>query len=294
MSCIARKDYTVVRNSSYQRSNFSLRERHNERKNEEYANPDIIKERSHLNIHYKRCEGTYLQAFDKLMEEGIISTRGLKPDADIFCEFVFDVNTAYFDENGGYDFAKTFFAEAYRMAVTEAEDERYILSAVLHADERNKGLSEAMGYDVFHYHLHVVYIPIVEKEIRWSKRCKDEHLRGTVREVIHQVSRSKKWAYPEAVDEQGNPVLKKNGKPVRIPSYSLLQDRFYEHMREAGFGGFERGVRGSTAQHLSVLDYKIQKDAQKLVQIEKQVPAQHTTKAVDRHLRKVSGRAEGQ
>ena len=274
MSCIARKDYTVVRNSSYQRSNFSLRERHNERKNEEYANPDIIKERSHLNIHYKRCEGTYLQAFDKLMEEGIISTRGLKPDADIFCEFVFDVNTAYFDENGGYDFAKTFFAEAYRMAVTEAEDERYILAAVLHADERNKGLSEAMGYDVFHYHLHVVYIPIVEKEIRWSKRCKDEHLRGTVREVIHQVSRSKKWAYPEAVDEQGNPVLNKNGKPVRIPSYSLLQDRFYEHMREAGFGGFERGVRGSTAQHLSVLDYKIQKDAQKLVQIEKQVSAQ--------------------
>lgn len=45
-------------------------------------------------------------------------------------------------------------------------------------------------------------------------------------------------------------------------------------MREAGFGGFERGVRGSTAQHLSVLDYKIQKDAQKLVQIEKQVSAQ--------------------
>ena len=271
---IARKDYTVVRNSSYQRSNFSLRERHNERKNEEYANPDIVRERSHLNIHFKRCDGTYARAFDKLIQDGVISTRGLKPDADIFCEFVFDVNTAYFEEQGGYKFAKEFFGEVYRMAIKEAGDERYILSAVLHADERNKGLSETMGYDVFHYHLHVVYVPVVEKEILWSKRCKDERLRGTVREVIHQVSRSKKWAYPEAIDEQGKPILNKNGKPVRIPSYSLLQDRFFEHMREAGFEGFERGERGSTAQHLSVLDYKIQKDTETLTRIEKQVSAQ--------------------
>ena len=271
---IARKDYTVVRNSSYQRSNFSLRERHNERKNEEYANCDIVRERSHLNIHFKRCDGTYTQAFDKLIEDGVISTRGLKPDADIFCEFVFDVNSAYFEEYGGYDFAKDFFEEAYRMAVKEVGDEQYILSAVLHADERNKGLSEAMGYDVFHYHLHIVYVPVVEKEILWSKRCKDERLRGTVREVIHQVSRSKKWAYPEAVDEHGKPILNKSGKPVRIPSYSLLQDRFYEHMRGTGFEGFERGERGSTAQHLSVLDYKIQKDTEKLERIERLVSVQ--------------------
>ena len=274
MNGIARKDYAVVRNSSYQRNNFSLRERHNERKNEDYANPGIIQERSNLNIHYKACDTTYTQAFDKLLEDGVISTRGLKPDADVFCEFVFDVNTAYFEENGGYEYARDFFTEAYQMAVKEAGDERYILSAVLHADERNKGLSEATGHDVFHYHLHVVYIPVVEKEILWSKRCKDPALRGTVREVIHQVSRSKKWAYPEAVDEQGNPVLGKNGKPVRIPSYSLLQDRFYEHMREAGFEGFERGERGSTAQHLSVLDYKIQKDTETLERIDRQVAVQ--------------------
>ena len=49
------------------------------------------------------------------------------------------------------------------------------------------------GEDVNHYHLHVVYIPVVEKQILWSKRCKDEALRGTVKEVITQVSRSKKW-----------------------------------------------------------------------------------------------------
>ena len=44
----------------------------------------------------------------------------------------------------------------------------------MHADERNRAMSEALGEDVYHYHLHVVYIPVVEKQILWSKRCKDE------------------------------------------------------------------------------------------------------------------------
>ena len=43
--------------------------------------------------------------------------------------------------------------------------EQYILSAVMHADERNRGLSNALGQDVYHYHLHVVYIPVVEKKV---------------------------------------------------------------------------------------------------------------------------------
>ena len=59
-----------------------------------------------------------------------------------------------------------------------------------------------------------------------------------------------------------------------IPSYSLLQDRFFEHMRNAGFKDFERGVRGSTTQHLSVLDYKIQQDSAKLARIEQEVETQ--------------------
>ena len=63
----------------------------------------------------------------------------------------------------------------------------------MHADERNKAMSEALGQDVYHYHLHVVYVPVVEKEILWSKRCKDENLRDTNKEKIIQVSSSKKW-----------------------------------------------------------------------------------------------------
>ena len=35
--------------------------------------------------------------------------------------------------------------------------DRYILSAVMHADERNRAMSEALGEDVYHYHLQDVY-----------------------------------------------------------------------------------------------------------------------------------------
>lgn len=195
----------------------------------------------------------------------------MKQDADVFAEMVFDVNTAYFEEHGGYDYAKDFFAEAYKMAVQEVGGEQYVLSAVMHADERNKSLSEKLDQDVYHYHLHVVYIPVVEKEIRWTKRCKDKELVGTVKEVIQQVSHSKKWASAKAVDDDGKVIRDKNGKAVLIQSYSLLQDRFFEHMKDAGFKDFERD---STAKHLSVLEYKIQQDQQRLAQIEKSVTEQ--------------------
>ena len=91
------------------------------------------------------------------------------------------------------------------------------------------------GEDVYHYHLHVVYIPVVEKQILWSKRCKDEALRGTVKETITQVSRSKKWDSKPLLDENGNPMLNANGKKILKSSYSVLQDDFFHFMRNAGY-----------------------------------------------------------
>ena len=128
-------------------------------------------------------------------------------------------------------------------------------------------LSEELGHAVYHYHLHVVYIPVVDKEVKWSKRCKDKSLIGT----IHQISNSKKWAFVPAKDEQGNPIFKKDGKPKLVPSYSLLQDRFYEHMKSAGYPDFERGIKGSTTEHLSVIAYKVQQDKEKLAALEQKI-----------------------
>lgn len=261
-------DKCVVRNVAYPREKVGNMERHNERKNERYGNGDVQLDRSALNVHFKECEDGYLQTFDKLIEDGVISTRGLKKDAKIIDEMVFDVNTEYFENHGGYEYAKSFFEEAYRMAVKEAGGEEYVLSAVMHADERNKALSEKLGRDVYHYHLHVMYIPVVDKEVLWTKRCKDPALVGTVKEVIKQVSNSKKW--------RSEKVMGENGKERLVYSYSLLQDRYFEHMQTAGFTDFERGERGSTAEHLDVLEYKTQQEEKHAAALGKEVQKKET------------------
>ena len=281
----------MVRNERYRKNAISVRERHNERKNEVYSNPDVLLEHSHNNVIFQACDApTYAQKFDRMVADGIVSTRGLKPDAYVFDELVFDVNTDYFETHGGYEYAKRFYAEAYEVAKEIAGGEQYIISAVMHADERNREASDRLGRDVFHYHLHVVYLPVAEKQIRWSKRCKDPALRGTVRETIMQVSHSKKWPMIPLTDEQGQPVLKKNGKPRLVSSYSQLQTRFFEHMQQAGFTDFERGIQGSTAQHLDVLEYKVQQDRQAVTMLADQKrQLQGQKKELVSQIRAISG-----
>jgi hypothetical protein len=130
----------------------------------------------------------------------------------------------------------------------------------MHADERNRALSEELGRDTFHYHLHVAYLPVVDKEIYYRKNNKNPELAGKLREVIKQVSHSKKWGKLKQYDENGNVVRNSKGKPVLLSQYSMLQDTFHDHMKDAGFGGFERGERGSTAEHLSVLSLRRKKN----------------------------------
>ena len=157
--------------------------------------------------------------------------------------------------------------------------EQYILSAVMHADEINRAMTEALGREVYHYHLHVVYVPVVEKQILWSKRCKDKALVGTVKETVMQVSRSKKWASKPLLDDAGKPVLQKNGKPVLKKSYSVLQDDFFNYMRTAGYTDIERGERGSTEEHLTVTQFKVQREQERLDSLTAQIDQkeQHLT-----------------
>ena len=264
-------DRTCARNMDVTDNDIGDAQAHNEREKEIYSNEDIIPERSSLNVHFKEPTGSYAEMFEQMKADNIISTRGLKADAVHFNEMVFDVNSAYFDNHGGYEYARQFYEEAYKSAVEIVGGEQYILSAVMHADEINRAMSEALGKDVFHYHLHVVYVPVVEKQILWSKRCKDEALRGTVKETIMQVSRSKKWLSKPAVDKDGKPILQVNGKPVLRKSYSVLQDDFFQHMRAAGYTDVERGERDSTEEHLTVTQFKVQAEQQRLETVAGQV-----------------------
>ena len=257
-------DRTIARNQNLTSSKITNAQRHNEREKESYTNPDIVPERLSYNVHFKTPTGSYAEMFEQMKADGVISTRGLKDDAKLYGELVFDVNSAYFYNHGGYEFAKQFYADAYKAAVEIVGGEQFILSAVMHADERNRAMSEALGEDVYHYHLHVVYVPVVEKQILWSKRCKDKSLVGTAKETIMQVSSSKKWQSKPSLDENGNPMLTAKGKPILKKSYSILQDDFFNAMRAADYTDVERGERGSTEEHLTVTQFKVQAEQERL------------------------------
>ena len=257
-------DRTSVRNLAVSDKAVGNTQQHNEREKDSYRNPDIIPQRVAWNVHFKKPAASYTDLFAQMEANGTISTRGLKPDATHYCELIFDVNSAYFDNHGGYEFAKQFYEDAYQAAVQIVGGEQYILSAVMHADEINRAMTEALGREVYHYHLHVVYVPVVEKQILWSKRCKDKALVGTVKETVMQVSRSKKWASKPLLDDAGKPVLQKSGKPVLKKSYSVLQDDFFNYMRNAGYTDVERGERGSTEEHLTVTQFKVRREQERL------------------------------
>ena len=168
-----------------------------------------------MNVSFKGCgELTYNEYLDQMIAAETVSLKGLKPDAKVFDEMIMDVNTEYFEKNGGYDFACRFYEEAFRFA-EKIYGKDNIISAVMHADELNVAMTEKYGRPIYHYHLHIMALPVVDKEVRWSKRCKSPELVGTVKEVIHQVSHSKKWRSEKALDEDGTA---KGNKFITLPT----------------------------------------------------------------------------
>ena len=205
-----------------------------------------------------------------MLDKGQVSLRGLRENAKLFDELIFDINSDYFEKHGGYEFAKEFYEKAFHFAEQEMGANN-IISAVMHADEINTALTEKYGKTIYHYHLHVVALPVVRKEVKWTKKCKDKALIGTTKEVINQVSHSNKWKSEQVLDNQGKPVYDKKGNAVLIKSYSLLQDRFFQYMSDCGYKDFIRGVKGSNQEHLDDLQFKIKKDTERLENITNKV-----------------------
>ena len=81
---------------------------------------------------------------------------------------------------------------------------------------------------------------------------------------------SKKWASKSALNENGEPILSTKGKPVLKKSYSVLQDDFFRYMRDAGYDDVERGERGSSEEHLTVTQFKVQQEQARLAEFTEQ------------------------
>ena len=66
-------------------------------------------------------------------------------------------------------------------------------------------------------------------------------------------------------------MLNARGKKILRSSYSVLQDDFFHLMRAAGYTDMERGERGSTEEHLTVTQFKVQAEQQRLEAVTGQV-----------------------
>ena len=105
-------DRTIARNQDLKTpADVAKVQEHNEREKDSYSNQDIVPERTSLNVHFKAPTDDYVKMFEQMEHDNVISTRGLKPDAVKYGELVFDVNSAYFYNHGGYEFAKQFYTD---------------------------------------------------------------------------------------------------------------------------------------------------------------------------------------
>ena len=139
--------YAIIRNAKYKRENLKGIFRHNERRNKNYSNKNINKEKSYLNYSLKDTQFTYEKEFDRIRKEYNLKGQ-IKTVSNIICEYIITSDKTFFDTIGE-DETKRYFETAYKF-VCEYKNlgEQYILSAKVHMDEETP-------------HMHLVFIPVV-------------------------------------------------------------------------------------------------------------------------------------
>lgn len=139
--------YAIIRNEKYKSENLKGIYRHNERRNKNYSNKNIDKERSYLNYSIKSPTYTYEKEFERIRKEYNLKGQ-IKTVSNIACEYIITSDNAFFESIGEKE-TKRYFETAYKF-VCEYKDlgEQYIMSAKVHLDEDTP-------------HLHLVFIPVV-------------------------------------------------------------------------------------------------------------------------------------
>ena len=108
--------YAIIRNVKYKRENLKGIYHHNERRNKNYSNKNIDKERSYLNYSIKSPKYSYEKEFDLIKERYNLKGQ-IKVVSNIACEYIITSDRQFFDEIGENE-TKRYFETAYNF-VTE-------------------------------------------------------------------------------------------------------------------------------------------------------------------------------
>lgn len=121
--------------------------RYNERRNRNYSNNNIDKEKSYLNYSIKSPQYSYEKEFEQIRKQYNLKGQ-IKVVSNIACKYIITSDKGFF-ETIGEEETKRYFETAYKF-VSEYKNlgEQYILSAKVHMDEQSP-------------HMHLIFLPVV-------------------------------------------------------------------------------------------------------------------------------------
>ena len=139
--------YAIIRNTKYKRENLKGIYRHDERRNKNYSNANIDKEKSYLNYSIKFPQYSYEKEFEQIRKQYNLKGQ-IKVVSNIACEYIITSDKEFFKTIGEEE-TKRYFETAYKF-VSEYKNlgEQYILSAKVHMDEETP-------------HMHLIFLPVV-------------------------------------------------------------------------------------------------------------------------------------
>ena len=137
----------IIRNTKYKIENLKGIYRHNERRNKNYSNANIDKEKSYLNYSIKSPQYSYEKEFERIKEKYNLKGQ-IKTVSNIACEYIITSDKDFFERIGEEE-TKRYFETAYNF-VAEYKNlgEQYIMSAKVHMDEKTP-------------HMHLIFLPVV-------------------------------------------------------------------------------------------------------------------------------------
>ncbi len=192
--------YAILRFSKRKAGGVAGADRHNERKKQSYkSNPDIDTERSKLNYHFVKPNGTYKNGYTRLIQEAGCRVR---KDSVVLVETLLTASPEFLKPMNEMQ-QREFFERAFRF-IADKVGQQNIISAVVHMDETTP-------------HMHLSFCPITEDN------------RLSAKEIIGDRRKLEKWQdeyhahmvkqYPEL--QRGIPSRISHRK--HIPSYLFKQ-----------------------------------------------------------------------
>lgn len=171
------KSYAVVHMQKFKNHDLKGIQFHNQRERESKSNPDIDKDKIHLNYDLHNHEKIdYNKKVQEIIEKNVITNRKIRKDAVRMCNFIITSDKGFFKKLSQEE-QDQFFKKSYEF-FKERYGEGKIVSAMVHLDESTP-------------HMHLALVPVIENKLS-AKRLFDRKELLTIQKE-----------YPEFIQNEG-------------------------------------------------------------------------------------------